>query len=316
MTGSGLDGCRDKKRNEKDMIATDLHGIFPALPTPLTPEGRPDLGLLTELVEHNLAAGVAGLVPMGGTGEYTALSPADRNAVVRRTAEVAAGAVPIVPGVLATGLADAVAAGGDFRAAGADAIMLVTPYYVIPSQQGVQDYFRAYRKAVDASIVYYDIPARTGFVTQPETMAALAEDGTIIGAKICNTDLHYFNRLSCLLGDRISLLSGDDMLYAMHVMHGARGGILASAPLLPRFWTALHKLLVEGEYATAISRHRKLLPIFRALFAEVNPGPLKAIMAELGRPTGAPHLPLMEPTAATQGLIEEAVRIIRRDQMA
>lgn len=297
------------------MIATDLHGMFPALPTPLTAEGRPDLDLLTGLVERNLAAGVAGLVPMGGTGEYTALSPADRNAVVRRTVEVAAGAVPVVPGVLATGFADAVTAGQDFRAAGADAIMVVTPYYVIPSQQGVQDYFRAYRQAVDAPIVYYDIPARTGFVTQPETMAALAEDGTIIGAKICNTDMHYFNNLACLIGDRISLLSGDDMLYAMHVMHGARGGILASAPLLPRFWAALHQLLAAGEYTKAIEQHRRLLPVFKALFAEVNPGPMKAVMSDLGLPIGAPHLPLMEPTATTRGLIAEAVRIIQCEQI-
>lgn len=297
------------------MIATDLHGMLPALPTPLTAEGRPDLDLLTGLVERNLAAGASGLVPMGGTGEYTALSPADRSAVVRRTVEAAAGAVPIVPGVLATGFADAVVAGQDFRAAGADAIMLVTPYYVIPGQQGVKDYFTAYRRAVDAPIVYYDIPARTGFVTQPETMAALAEDGTIIGAKVCNTDMHYFNGLASLVGDRISLLSGDDMLYAMHVMHGARGGILASAPLLPRFWAALHQLLIKGEYVRAIEEHRRLLPILSALFAEVNPGPLKAMMAELGHPIGAPHLPLMEPTAATQALIAEAIGIILREQM-
>lgn len=297
------------------MNANDLTGMFPALPTPLTTEGRPDLDLLTGLVERTLAAGVSGLVPMGGTGEYTALSPADRNAVVRRTADVAAGAVPILPGVLATGFADAVSTGEDFREAGADGIMLVTPYYVIPSQQGVQDYFRAYRRAVDAPIVYYDIPARTGFVTQPETMAALADDGTIIGAKVCNTDMHYFNRLAALVGDRISLLSGDDMLYAMHVMHGARGGILASTPLLPRFWVELHELLEKGAFAEAIAEHRRLLPIFRALFAEVNPGPMKAVMADLGQPIGAVHLPLMSPTPATQALVSEAVEVIRREEL-
>lgn len=298
------------------MLAEDLTGIFPALPTPLDPSGKPDLERLSALVEANLAAGVSGLVPMGGTGEYPALSPSDRIAVVRRTAEVAAGAVPVVPGVLATGFSDAVTTGQDFRKAGADAIMLVTPYYVVPSQQGVQDYFRTYRSSVDAPIVYYDIPARTGFTTKPETLAALADDGTIIGAKICNTDLHYFNGLAAMLGDRISLLSGDDMLYAMHVMHGARGGILASAPLLPKFWVQLHELLNEGAYAEAIAAHRKLLPIFKALFSEVNPGPLKSMMASLGQPIGPVHLPLMEPGAITQALIAEAVSVIESEALA
>ncbi|MCJ8141011.1 dihydrodipicolinate synthase family protein [Falsirhodobacter halotolerans] len=298
------------------MLATDLHGIFPALPTPMTPDMRPDLTALGDLVERNLAAGVPGLVPMGGTGEFTVLSPEDRVAVVRRTVEVAGGAVPVVPGVLSTGFADAVRAGQDFRAAGADAIMLVTPFYVIPTQQGVADYFRAYRAAVDCPLVYYDIPARTGFYTQIDTMAQLAEDGTIIGAKVCNTDAHYFNRLAERVGDRISLLSGDDMLYAIHVMHGARGGVLASAPLLPKTWVDIHKMLTGGDLAGGIARHRTLLPVFRALFNEVNPGPLKAMMAAMGHPVGGVALPLRDPGEETQALMRTALEVIRREAMA
>lgn len=298
------------------MLATDLHGIFPALPTPMALDMRPDLSALAEMVKRNLEAGVPGLVPMGGTGEFTVLSPEDRVAVVRCTVEVANGAVPVVPGVLSPGFADAVRAGKDFRAAGADAIMLVTPFYVIPTQQGVADYFRAYRAAVDCPLVYYDIPARTGFYTQPETMSRLAEDGTIVGAKVCNTDAHYFNRLADMVGDRISLLSGDDMLYAIHVMHGARGGVLASAPLLPKTWVRLHDMLAGGDLAGGIALHRKLLPVFRALFNEVNPGPLKAMLAAMGHPVGGVALPLREPGVDTQALITTALEVIRREAMA
>ena len=298
------------------MTPQDLKGIFPALPTPLLPDGTPDLVALTDLVERNLAAGVTGLVPMGGTGEFTALSPDARIAVVRRMVEVAAGAVPVVPGVLSPGFADAVEAGQTFRDAGADAIMLVTPFYVVPSQHGVIDYFRAYKAAVDAPLVYYDVPSRTGLVSAPDTVAALADDGTVIGMKVCNTDAHYFNCLAARLEGGLALMSGDDMVYAVHVMHGAVGGVLASAPMLPGYWVRLHNTLAQGNFAEGIALHRKLLPVFRALFNEVNPGPLKAMIGRMGHPIGDVSLPLRAPGAETQALIDAALDLIRREALA
>lgn len=298
------------------MRAQDLKGIFPALPTPLKTDGTPDLDALGELIERNLAAGATGLVPMGGTGEFTALSPENRIAVVRHTVEVAKGAVPVVPGVLSTGFADAVDIGNAFRSVGADGIMLVTPFYVVPSQKGVIDYFHAYRAAVDAPLVYYDIPARTGLVSKPETIAALADDGTIIGMKVCNTDTHYFNCLADTLDGRIALMSGDDMMYAVHVMHGANGGVLASAPMLPAYWVRIHNTLAQGNFAEGIALHRKLLPIFRALFNEVNPGPLKTMITRLGHPMGPVSLPLASPGMETLALIDTAVDIVSRESLA
>lgn len=298
------------------MHAQDLRGIFPAIPTPLTDAGEVDLPRLRILVEANLAAGASGMAPVGGTGEYTALSQAQRLQVVRCVVEVVAGRVPVVAGVVSPGRAEAVEAGEAFRQAGADALLLVTPFYVVPSQQGVIDYFRAYRAAVDLPIVYYDVPSRTQFVTAIETLRSLAEDGTVIGAKICNTDAYYFNRLSAALGNRIALLSGDDMMYAVHVLHGATGGILASAPMLPATWTRIHDLLASGNVAAGLALHRQLLPVFAALFNEVNPGPLKAMMADLGQPVGPVSLPLTAPNAATRALILEAVTAVRANGMA
>ncbi|WP_061936921.1 dihydrodipicolinate synthase family protein [Aureimonas sp. AU22] len=297
------------------MRANDLHGILPALPTPLRSDGRPDLAALGALVERNLAAGVGGLVPMGGTGEYTALSPEDRVAVVRRTVEVAKGAVPVLPGVLSPGFAEAVATGEAFREAGAAGLMLVTPFYVIPSQDGVLEYMRAYRRSVDLPLIYYDIPARTGFKTATATLATLAREDTVIGVKVCNTDAHYFNCLFQAVEDRISLLSGDDMLYAIHAMHGARGGVLASAPLLPDYWMRIHETLADGRFAEGIALHRRLLPVFEALFNETNPGPLKAMLAALGCPVGEVALPLLPPNGETRALMDRALGVIRTDAM-
>ncbi len=294
----------------------DLQGMFPAIPTPLTEDGALDVAALEALIEANIAGGAKGLAPVGGTGEFTALSTATRIAVVRETVRLTKGRVPVVAGVVSPGWAEALQHGQAFKEAGADALLLVTPFYVIPSQQGVIDYFRAYRAAVDVPLVYYDVPARTSFVTAVDTLRTLGEDGTIIGAKICNTDAYYFQRLCQAIGDRIALLSGDDMMYAIHVMHGATGGILASAPMLPAFWTQIHDTLAAGRLAEGIALHQKLLPTFAALFNEVNPGPLKAMMADLGLPVGPVSLPLQAPSNATRQLIVAAVEGLRAQGIA
>lgn len=294
----------------------DLQGMFPAIPTPLTEDGALDVAALEALIEANIAGGAKGLAPVGGTGEFTALSTATRVAVVRETVRLAKGRVPVVAGVVSPGWAEALQHGQAFKEAGADALLLVTPFYVIPSQQGVIEYFRAYRAAVDVPLVYYDVPARTSFVTAVDTLRTLGEDGTIIGAKICNTDAYYFQRLSAAIGDRIALLSGDDMMYAIHIMHGATGGILASAPMLPAFWTQIHDTLAAGRLAEGIALHQKLLPTFAALFNEVNPGPLKAMMADLGLPVGPVSLPLQAPNNTTRQLIVAAVEGLRAQGIA
>jgi len=298
------------------MKHSDLQGMYPAIPTPLTDDGKLDVAKLETLIEFNLAGGAKGLAPIGGTGEFTALSSETRLAVVRETVRIVNGRVPVVAGVVSPGWAEAVEHGKAFKEAGADALLLVTPFYVIPSQQGVIDYFHAYRQAVDLPIVYYDVPSRTSFVTAVETLKTLGEDGTIIGAKICNTDAYYFNRLSAAIGDKIALLSGDDMMYAVHIMYGATGGILASAPMLPAFWTRIHDTLIRGNYAEGIALHRQLLPTFAALFNEVNPGPLKSMMADLGMPVGSVSLPLRAPNETTLSLISKAIEGLKAQGIA
>lgn len=293
------------------MNRNDLIGMYPAIPTPLTESGELDVAKLELIIEYNLEAGVKGIAPIGGTGEYTALSPEVRLDIVRETVRIVNGRVPVVAGVVSPGWAEALSHGLAFKEAGAGALLLVTPFYVIPSQQGVIEYFQKYRKAVDLPLVYYDVPSRTGFVSAIDTLETLANDGTIIGAKICNTDAYYFNKLSVAVGDKIALLSGDDMMYTIHVMHGATGGILASAPMLPEFWTNIHDRLIEGNYAQAIEMHRKLLPTFAALFNEINPGPLKTMMADIGYCAGPVSLPLRAPDETTKQLITKATESLK-----
>lgn len=297
------------------MQSNDLSGIYPALPTPLNADGKPDFDSLREMVEYNLSNGAAGLVPMGGTGEYTALSPADRALVVRHTVEATAGRVPVVPGVLSPGFAEAVEAGESFRQAGADGVMVITPFYVSPTQEGLVQYFRNYRRSVKLPVVYYDVPSRTGVVSQPETIRTLVDEDAIVGMKVCNTDAHYFNCLADRLEGKVSLLSGDDMLFPVHMMFGATGGVLASAPMLPRHWKKILDAFAAGRYQEGIALHRKLLPLFQVLFAETNPGPLKLIMDRLGHRTGHVAAPLMQPRAWVAERLEEVAVYLRNEQL-
>jgi 4-hydroxy-tetrahydrodipicolinate synthase len=290
-----------------------LKGIFPAFPTPFDERGDIDVERLHALVETLIAQGATGLVPVGGTGEYTALSPAERARVVRATVDAARGRVPVVAGVVSPGYAEALEAGRSFVDAGADGLLLVTPFYVTPSDAGVRAYFARYRDAAGAPLLLYDIPSRTRYATPPAMVAAMArDDGSIIGMKACNTDITVFAKTVDACADHLAILSGDDMLYVQHLLLGATGGILASASLLPKPWTRIHASAVAGEAAAALREHRKLAALLDALFSEVNPGPAKKAFELLGQSLGSVRLPLIEPSMATIERLRAALAALPR----
>lgn len=296
-----------------------LRGVMPAFPTPTTPDREVDEAALRRLVRFLLDNGVSGLVPMGGTGEYTALSPAARTRAVAVTAEAAAGAVPVIAGVLSPGYAEAVAAGRDFVRAGADALLLLAPFYVRAPQAGIRDYFHAFRGDVDAPILFYDIPYRTGIVTDSDVIVGLAQDGTVAGMKACNGDFAHFNRIAAGMPEGFGLLSGEDMLFPAQAALGAVGGILASAALLPAEWVRICADATEGRLPQAVAAQRRLLPVLDAIFAEPNPGPLKEALALIGLPSGHVHLPLQRPSEATMAALRSALAGLRgtaKDAMA
>ena len=293
------------------MTKKALCGVFPAFPTPTDKEGRVDAEALIRLVRYLLDGDIGGLVPVGGTGEFTALSPAQRRKAVEVTVAAVRGRVPVVPGILCPGFAEAVETGRAFAAAGADALMLVTPFYVTPTQGGIRDYFKAYRDKSDLPVLLYDIPSRTRVAVEAETIAQMADDGSIIGMKACNTDVAHFNRVIHLAGDKIAVMSGEDLYFPTHIALGGCGGVLASATIIPRHWVEIFELLRSGHLPEALARHRRLLPLFDALFAEVNPGPLKEAMRLIGLDIGRVLLPLKPPMPATMAKLEKAVAELR-----
>ncbi|MGF6774079.1 4-hydroxy-tetrahydrodipicolinate synthase [Paraburkholderia sp. GAS199] len=286
-----------------------LTGMFPAFPTPFDANGRVDVERLRVLVESLIADGASGLVPVGGTGEYTALSPVERTLVVRTTVEAARGRVPVVAGVVSPGYAEALDTGKAFVDAGADGLLLVTPFYVTPTDAGLRAYFERYRKEAGAPLLLYDIPARTRYATPPAVIAAMAkDDGTIIGMKACSADLTAFARTVELTGEHFAAMSGDDLLYVQHILLGGTGGILTSASLLPKAWARIHASATAGDAAQAVRDHRLLAPLLDALFSETNPGPAKKAFELIGAKLGPVRLPLLEPMPATVERVAAALK--------
>ncbi|WP_219213995.1 4-hydroxy-tetrahydrodipicolinate synthase [Variovorax boronicumulans] len=264
------------------LTAADLRGILPAIPTPVTADDTVDVAAVRAHIDYLLKAGVDGVVPLGGTGEYGSLSRAQRVRMVEACVAAADGAIPTVAGVLDTGFHDALASGKDLAAAGASALMVVTPYYTNPTQQGIRDYFIRYADESPLPVVLYEIPYRTRIAVQPEVLHELSRHPNIIGMKACNTDLYHFLKVVAGVAEDFSVLSGEDCLFPLHMAAGAKGGIIVTASVLPRTWLALHQAAAAGRIEQAVAMHRKLIPLLDMSFAETNPGPLKAVWDLIG----------------------------------
>lgn len=293
----------------------DLHGLFTAIVTPFTADGAVDYEAVKALVKRQLAAGATGIVPIGGTGEYPALSRGERAGVVSACVE-AAGAAPVLPGVLSTGYEDALEAGHDFLAAGAAGLMLVTPYYAVGPQEGMRAYFARYRDVVDLPLMAYEIPRRTNAGLSPETYGRLAEDGTIIGMKFSNYDVPGFIATLREAGDQLAVLSGEEPLFATHVALGAKGGVLASASLYPEYWIKVFDLARSGDLAGALEMQHRIDPVLTAIYRETNPGPLKALMKMAGQDVGPVRLPLTAPSAETMAMLTAVLGRIGQSEAA
>ncbi|MAC78314.1 MAG: hypothetical protein CML66_09640 [Rhodobacteraceae bacterium] len=287
-----------------------IKGLMPACPTALDADGQADRASMQRLVRHMLDGGASGVVPLGGTGEYTALPPQIRISTVESCVEAAAGA-PVYAGVLAPGLGDAIPAAKAFAAAGATGIMLIAPYYITPSQSGAIDYFRAVRDAAGLPIMLYDNPLRARFAFAPDTIATLAEEGTIVGMKASSTDLYHFDQVMQRVGPEFGALSGQDTLFVQQVSSGAVGGVLTSAVLVPGMWAQVQSLAAAGQYAEALALQRKLGPLMDALFAEENPGPLRHALALVGLDTGASALPAPALSKGLAARLDEVIADLR-----
>lgn len=281
-----------------------LEGIVTATPTPVRADGSIDRAAAAAVAQHVVAGGASAIAPIGGTGEYTALTPKQRRDMLEATVEAVAGRIPVIAGVLSPGIGEALAATRDFTAAGADMIMLVTPYYARPTGDGVIDYYKAVGDATDLPIMLYEIPYRTGVQLAAETVERLVDEAGVVAMKTCSHDLAYQGRIMELIGDKATVLTGEENVFPAHVAIGAKGGFLASSLLFPRAWEYLYRLAASGRRAEAVAFHRRLMPHVAMLYREHNPGPLKAALDILGMPQGDCLPPLRSACAETRELLK------------
>lgn len=283
-----------------------FEGILTALVTPMTDQFQVDEGKLRQLVNIQIDSGIHGLVMLGGTGEYAALSAEERQRAVRIAKEQAAGRVPVVAGVLEPGFGECMKACKAFEAQGVDALLVLTPFYLSPSQPGIIDYFQRIDQAVSTPIILYNIPYRTSVNMTPETVETIVNTTkNVVGIKECSPDLGQNIDLLRRVGNRISVLSGEEFLAASVMAYGACGGIIATANVLPKIWIELYDKSMSGQHKEATDMVKKYIPLFKALFREANPGPIKYAMRQLGLPAGTACTPIpSEPSKETRDLID------------
>lgn len=273
-------------------------GILTAVPTPLTSDLRVDTRPLSAHVRRMVEAGSRGIVPLGGTGEYTSLSFTQRLSVVEASLEAAGGATAVIPGILSPGIGDAIDNAKAFVRAGAKALMVVTPYYFRPTQDGIVEYFERFSNEVDADIILYEIPYRTGVSLTFQTVDRLAGMTRVVGIKACNPDLAQQMRTAELAASKIAILTGEEDVMPLHVAMGAVGAVITSSNLLPRQWDRVLALALEGRLQESIALHATLRPLIDAVFAEPNPAPMKAAMDFLGWGMGCDVLSPLKPASA------------------
>ena len=284
-----------------------FRGLIPAFPTPLKSDGSVDETGLERIVAYQIEKGASGLVPLGGTGEATALTAAARKRVMDITVSAVAKRVPVIAGVLDPGFGGALDTGLLYREAGADGLMVIPPYYTRTDQEGVLRYFRALAPQLKLPIIFYDNPYRAHIVTAPATIARMEEERLIVGMKASNTDLYHLDQLSKLVSDDFCLLSGQDTLFVQQVILGAKGGVLTSASLLPDYWANVQRLAESGRVAEALAAQGKLNPLMDALFSEQFPEAVRRAFAMLGLPIGASLPPIGELSPDGEARLRHAI---------
>jgi 4-hydroxy-tetrahydrodipicolinate synthase len=283
-----------------------FHGSLVALITPFR-NGAIDDDALQSLVEWHIAEGTHGLVPVGTTGESPTLSHAEHGRVVELVIEAAGGRLPVVAGAGSNSTAEAIALGLHAKGAGADALLVVTPYYNKPTQLGLYAHYKALHDAVDLPILIYNIPGRSVVDMSVETMAALARLPNIVGVKDATCDLMRPLLTSAACGEDFCQLSGEDGTTLSFLAHGGHGCISVTANVAPSLCAQMHDAWQRGEPGAALAIHRRLMPLHKALFIEANPGPVKYALARLGRCAAEIRLPLVEPAQPSRPVIDAAL---------
>ena len=285
---------------------SDFFGCFTALITPFKNDAV-DIASLEQFIEWQVAEGVHGIVPCGTTGESPTLTPAEHNEVIARAVKAAKGRVKVMAGTGSNSTAEAVEYTRHAAQAGADAALVVAPYYNKPTQEGLYQHFKAVAEASDLPIFIYNIPGRSVVNMTDETLARLAEIKTIAGVKDATGDLARVATLRRLVGDRLTLFSGEDMTAVGFNAMGGRGVISVVSNIAPKLTAEVQTLSLAGKFEQARAVQERQVALTQAMFVETNPMPVKYGVSLLGKCSAELRLPMVPPSAATQKAVQAAM---------
>ena len=282
-------------------------GSFVALITPFK-NGELDKAAFKSFVEWQIAEGTNGLVPVGTTGESPTLSHDEHDEVVELCIETAAGRVPVVAGAGSNSTAEALRLTKNAKAAGADAALIVTPYYNKPTQDGLYRHYATIAEAVDIPILIYNIPGRSIVDMTVETMAKLAEIPNIVGVKDASADATRPMHTSAAIAGDFCQLSGEDATIVPFLAGGGDGCISVTANVAPRLCSELHAAWQSRDLDTVMDLQARLMPLHDAMFCEASPGPVKYAASLLGKCEAETRLPLCEIADSSKAQVEAAMK--------
>ncbi len=286
-----------------------LQGVIPAMLTPFTENEEIDVGGIKENVDFLIENGVNGIMCNGSTGEAVALTKKERIKVIEATVEATEGRVKVIAGTGVPATNATIRLTRDAKSAGADAVMIITPFYEIPTQEGLYKHYETIAEAVDIPIVMYNIPQHTGVEIGLDALKRLVEIDNIVALKDSSGNLSQFAEIIRLVGDKISVLTGcDDLLLSSFVL-GCPGAILALCNIAPRLVVDLYRTVKDEKMKKARELNYKLLSIARAISAPENfPAPVKEAVGILGRPAGPTRGPIVKASEKEKEEIKAALK--------
>ena len=284
-----------------------FHSSYTALLTPFK-DNKVDYSSYKELIDFQINNGTHGLVPVGTTGESPTLSHDEHKKLIEVCIEQSNGRVPVIAGAGSNSTSEAVDFVKHACSAGADGLLVVTPYYNKPTQSGLLAHYKELIKHASKPIIIYDIPGRSVIQMTDKTMAELAQDQFIVGVKDATADLTRPTRLQNVIGDDFIQLSGEDGTALAYLAAGGHGCISVTANIAPDLLSRMHNAWKQGDINTAQEINKKLMPLHDALFCETSPGPLKYAASLLGICSSDARLPIVEIEEDSKLKVKDALK--------
>jgi len=285
---------------------TSFRGSFTALVTPFK-NGSVDEKAFRDIVDWQISEGTNGLVPVGTTGESPTLSHEEHKQVVEWCIDQADGRVPVIAGSGSNSTAEAIELSRHAEEAGADAVLIVTPYYNKPTQEGLYQHYKAINDAIGIPIIIYNIPGRSIVDMSVETMARLYELKNIAGVKDATANMARVSQQRAAMGPDFNQLSGEDITALGFMVHGGHGCISVTSNVAPRLCAEFQAACLKGDFAGALKLQDKLTPLHINLFVETSPAPIKYAMSLIGKCANTVRLPMVPASEKAQTAVRQAM---------